>query len=449
MLEAHHRGGKLQAVEYVPATQGQSIHRPSNVEVQSESFDGFCINWTPNYNSHDRSFDCEVSVKFNFLSTDFSHSKGVKGIPIRLCAKTEVVNPMGGANMASEVSYCLVKLFRDHGAERKISNDEQHIKKNIAKLDAQLGQSQSADAVNSNGKRRRSDAASAARPSKLARKHTHRASSISSSSSTGNHDAAEDDINGKLAELEYKLNSRKSESALYLRGDCGDDPDESPITLPGVAGVIMTEESPAVPKLQRTATLQSQPSMDSPTPSSIDFASPSRRTSALYTLPGPAPNKTPSQTQALESSTVRSVKSENTTNTQNLITPPSDVTRVKSLDTWINASGVDHTFQPPTVQKKAIASFFIHDKATNNASDSPIYDAFYLHSLTLQAFVSGIARIYKVDATAITTVLRVNDNGITIKVDDDTVAQMPEGQAMITELDHVDHSPFRKLTLRF
>jgi len=90
--EAHQRGGKLLAVEYVDPNQGgdNETRRPQ-IELESASFDGFCVTWVPNPSTG--SSDCSIAVRFNFLSTDFSHSKGVKGIPVRLCAKTEMVRP--------------------------------------------------------------------------------------------------------------------------------------------------------------------------------------------------------------------------------------------------------------------------------------------------------------------------------------------------------------------
>ncbi|KFZ07948.1 hypothetical protein V501_06163 [Pseudogymnoascus sp. VKM F-4519 (FW-2642)] len=58
------------------------------------------------------------------------------------CAKTEVLtigspHPVPGS---SEVVYCTVKLFREHGVERKLSNDVQHVKKIIERLKQQIAQ---------------------------------------------------------------------------------------------------------------------------------------------------------------------------------------------------------------------------------------------------------------------------------------------------------------------
>ena len=76
---------------------------------------------------------------------------------MRLCAKTHPVpcdpsQPAADAN--PEICYCKVKLFRDHGAERKLSNDVAHVKKSIDKLKQQIAQAESG--LKDFGKRKRS-----------------------------------------------------------------------------------------------------------------------------------------------------------------------------------------------------------------------------------------------------------------------------------------------------
>ncbi|KAH6871127.1 CP2 transcription factor-domain-containing protein [Thelonectria olida] len=139
--EAHQRGGKLQAVEFVEAGQPvEGDDKKPRVELESYSFDGFSVIWTlgtigiPEVN---------VAARFNLLSTDFSHSKGVKGTPVRLCTKTNPVasdSSLPSSDINCEVCFCKVKLFRDHGAERKLSNDVAHVKKSIDKLKQQIAQ---------------------------------------------------------------------------------------------------------------------------------------------------------------------------------------------------------------------------------------------------------------------------------------------------------------------
>lgn len=119
---------KLRAVEYA----GEHSTR---IHIESVSLDGFSITWT--INPAERIYQCSIPVRFNFLSTDFTLSKGVRGTPVRLCAKTKQLGEVD-ISQEPEVYFCNVKLFRDHGAERKLSNDVTGIQKRIEKLKLQM-----------------------------------------------------------------------------------------------------------------------------------------------------------------------------------------------------------------------------------------------------------------------------------------------------------------------
>ena len=231
LAEAHLRAGRLQAVEYVDPNQGgdDQTKRP-RVELENASFDKFSVVWAPQKNS--TSAECHVAVRFNFLSTDFGHSKGVKGIPVRLCAKTEILSteaPDSRPGPVTEVCFCKVKLFRGHGVERKLSNDVSHIRKTIDKLKQQIAQAESGSSQS--GKRKRSGSkGSSSRPTKMP-KHK-RTWSISSKSLTGPH-SVEDDLHIKLATKEDMFTSTRTVSLLHLKGLPQDDPDKFPVALPG------------------------------------------------------------------------------------------------------------------------------------------------------------------------------------------------------------------------
>ena len=47
----------------------------------------------------------------------------MKAIAVRLYATTELVSPQDYSANEPEVYFSKVKLFRDHGAERKLSSD--------------------------------------------------------------------------------------------------------------------------------------------------------------------------------------------------------------------------------------------------------------------------------------------------------------------------------------
>lgn len=60
------------------------------VELTEEFLNGFSVTWT--IDSLTSSNGCHIPVRFNFLSTDFTLAKGVKGLSARLCVKTDQVN---------------------------------------------------------------------------------------------------------------------------------------------------------------------------------------------------------------------------------------------------------------------------------------------------------------------------------------------------------------------
>lgn len=58
-----------------------------------------------------------------------------------MCVKTKLLQSNGEERIIepdSEICYCVVKLFRDHSAERKSSTDVAHIKKKIEKLNKEI-----------------------------------------------------------------------------------------------------------------------------------------------------------------------------------------------------------------------------------------------------------------------------------------------------------------------
>lgn len=274
--EAHQRGGRLLAVEFVEPDSGDDEVRKAQVQLEKASFDGFAVTWFPD--SVDGGPDCTLSLRFNFLSTDFSHSKGVKGIPVRLCAKTELLTPTGTSN-EPEVCFSKVKLFRDHGAERKLSNDVAHVKKTMEKLKQQIAQAEAG--LPNSGKRRRSGSIakpSGSRPGKVMK---HKRTWSVDSESEGVKFSAEEDLQIKLVSMQDMFSSTRPISVLFLRGDPEDDPDLYPVKLSG--------DDPDMKEIVRTTTWESRPSVSdsptsnagSPSASSASQATPKRKFAQL------------------------------------------------------------------------------------------------------------------------------------------------------------------------
>jgi hypothetical protein len=354
--EAHQRGGRLQAVEFVDPSQvgGGDVQGRPRVELESASFDGFVVTWIP---VHNTAPECSLAVRFNFLSTDFSHSKGVKGIPVRLCAKTEQVNSEAGSppeQTSAELCYCKVKLFRDHGAERKLSNDVAHVKKTIDKLKQQIQQVESG--MKDFGKRKRSGSISKATPSSRpgkVPKHKRTWSMSSTSEASGSRPQAEEDLHLKLAALQDMFSSTRPASVLYLKGEEADDPDLHPVVLSGTPQDLSKIDTNVDTTMweRQGSTAGATSSIVSPTPSSQSLQSGGDRRGSSFQQPTPFP---PSR---MSSNEWRSLPQTATGDIKPLATIPagSDIpTKVQrpysddhALSGWIEALGVDQTYQPP------------------------------------------------------------------------------------------------------
>lgn len=434
--EAHQRGGKLQAVEYVEANQpAESDDKRTRVELDTASFDGFSVVWTPGVNG---SSECNVAVRFNFLSTDFSHSKGVKGIPVRLCAKTEIMLP-GSPHSdldASEVAFCKVKLFRDHGAERKLSNDVAHVKKTIDKLKQQIAQAETG--MKDFGKRKRPSVASSKaqpsqRPGKV-QKHK-RTWSMSSASSAGGRPPLEEDLHYKLQTMQDMFTSTRPVSILYLRGAEQDDPDLHPVALVGEPLDLTKVDS-------RSSAVWQQRSSRSSTAGTSSLVSPSPSSLSLQSQ-----NVGPSVQQGqqwgdyvpLAPADVQS------SNPQQLASPPEQLTKIQttdragSLSGWIEALGVDSSYKPPVIERpiKPVACFYILLRNPQQPDKHEYYRAVYLMQRTLKDFTNAIAVKWGLEPTKVLKTLHVLDRGLQVEIDDDVVRELAEGQDIIMEVAEV------------
>ncbi|KAJ5771486.1 uncharacterized protein N7511_003537 [Penicillium nucicola] len=392
--EAHHRGGKLLAVEYVDPLQGGGDSRKHRqVQVEKLSVDGFCVTWTANQMAG--SPDCNIPVRFNFLSTDFSHSKGVKGIPIRLCAKTEIVSPdeASGATRVVELSYCKVKLFRDHGAERKMSNDIAHVKKTIDKLKQQISQAEMGGGF-AQRKRGNITTATSKGNDRSKRKRT-----WSQSSNNSKKLCLEDDLQSKLSVMQDMFLSTRSVSLLGLRGDQQDDPDLYPIRLPGDGDSVKFETVSRPGTGDFSSTEASMPSPESSNPS---------ENSPHHYLRPMTIRKNPSTDQIPRG--------------------------------FLEAVGIDSTYRPPLERPpKPIACFYVCFSG-NGENQQDFYRAIYLTERTVRDFMQQISSKQQIDPVRIVSIKHVTENGMHIMVDDDVVRELPEGQDMLVDISTISGS---------
>lgn len=447
--EAHQRGGRLQAVEYVDPSQINAGDDPSRarIEVESASFDGFCVTWTPGASGN---IDCQISVRFNFLSTDFSHSKGVKGIPVRLCAKTELLldsmSPTSKAQPAHEICYCKVKLFRDHGAERKLSNDVAHVKKTIDKLNQQIAQLESG--MRDLGKRKRSGSISKAggaqRPGKVP-KHR-RTWSMTSTSSTGGRTSSEEDLHIKLMTLQDMFGSTRPASVLFLRGSEEDDPDMHPVRLPGGVQDVTKIEPVDASVWDRQSVQTGASSIVSPTPSSQSLTSGGRRDSNFpRNTFGPPSRVSSNEWRGSGQTATMDLQS---SNPQHLASPPDQPVKVQThsptsgtLSGWIETLGVDHSYQPPPERAiKPIACFFVQPRVAGKAPEDGYHRAIYLMQRSLKDFINAVATKCNIEPTHVIRTVRVSRKGLHVLMDDEAIREMPEGQDMTAEFTEIKQS---------
>lgn len=423
--EAHQRGGKLQAVEYVEAGQpAEGDDKRTRVELESASFDGFSVIWTPGVNG---AVECNVAVRFNFLSTDFSHSKGVKGIPVRLCAKTTPY-PSGASPSAAdttpEICYCKVKLFRDHGAERKLSNDVAHVKKTIDKLKQQIAQAESG--LKDFGKRKRAGgvpmkSAETQRPGKVQKHKRTWSMSSASSAGGGTRNALEEDLHFKLQTLQDMFTSTRPVSVLYLRGEDLDDPDAHPVTLPGDTSLDLTkvESRDSIAWRDRSTHSSVTGSLVSPSPSSMSLHS-------TVSVGGP---NVPWQ----ERPVIGSDPSSRQGSVQPSRVPKTDITG--SLSGWIEALGVDPSYRPPQERApKPVACFYVLRRNPAEPEAREYHKAIYLMQRTLGEFVTRVSSKWNIDANRVNRVVHVLQSGLEVEVDDDVIRELSEGKDMALEV---------------
>lgn len=451
--EAHQRGGRLQAVEYVDPSQRSHHIDPSKprLELESSSFDGFCVIWTPPAGA----IECPISVRFNFLSTDFSHSKGVKGIPVRLCAKTQLLEETSSGWVQgndAEVAYCMVKLFRDHGAERKLSNDVAHVKKSIDKVNQQIAQIEAG--LRDFGKRKRSGSVAKAnldnRPGKVI-KHR-RTWSMNSVTSNNGRGSAEEDLHRKLVALQDRFTSTRPASVLHLRGDEGDDPDASPVKLVGgdttdyVKPGLLKNESTESGNTWEQPLSEAEPgsSIVSPTPSNNSLTGSKRDPNTQQPTPLSMIPRSDSdewrnhpQTATMDLLPTIHEDSSSKASTKVLTRSPKSGNARGSID----VRGVDPSYVPPAQKPiKPAACFFVLPRIEGQIPTDNYYRAIYLPRRTVRDFVNVLAMKCGIEPTLVLRTVRIpRDSDMQILFDDDCVREVPEGQDMTAKFQAINH----------
>lgn len=460
-LESGGNPDKLRAIDYEPIETRSANEKKNNSETNLQvdeanaSFDRFTVTWSSS-STNPAVYFC---VRFLFLSTDFSHSKGVKGVPVRLVAKTEFLGTRDSSTFqntsASELAYCKIKLFRDKGAERKLANDRQHLERAIEKLRQQAQQVTTGNAdsptVNSKRKKRHSfTAASTIDASSTSPQRRHRrdwsiSSTASTSSTAGNPRSQEDEVQRKLDKahaMETMFASIRPVSLFSLIGDPADDPSLSfsPIApqsqweAPGIGIAYPPEVEKLTVNPQRSSPALSQTSFSSITSEKIPFAgssplvhplSPPNAASMMVGMMGP---------QLSQKVHVQAISKDlDAMDVDPFYVPlPAPTIRpalcVYIAPAKIGMNGDPHTMHLPT--------------AVDTSND--IYYAVYTPARTANALTVAIATKMGLDPTSILRTTIINKRGLRLALDDEVTREMLEKQDMrvaIREIEKQTNSP--------
>ncbi|KAF6235873.1 hypothetical protein HO173_006069 [Letharia columbiana] len=236
----------------------ESDHPDHGANSQVVHSDGFSLMWSADH-SDMRQFS--IAFRLNFRSTDFSHCKGVMGVAMQLCSKTEEISTTSVQSLRPnlEMSFCRIKSFRSHGAERKNANDMAIGEKRIRRLKQQLAQSQTRQTPKD--KRLGRDKSKTLRPSGARRNH-------------------EDGILCKIKILQQNCTSTPPYTLLDQQGkkqqDCDwpplghkDKPPESPETGPASSSSASRSALMPITSRPKHSMLSSQPTQ-LPTPPRYD-----------------------------------------------------------------------------------------------------------------------------------------------------------------------------------
>lgn len=386
-----HRGEEALAVEYDDKFHESNKDFHDRIRIERTMIDGFCITWTANLASNLP--NCSIPVRFNFVSTDFQRSKGVKGMPVRLGVKTQILAPDVDVSksLTSEMCYCKVKLFRDHGAERRMSHDVLSVKKTIAKLELQIANHGKGSEYDRRKRRR-------TRSKRLY-------NGLLCESRPG------DNLRAEIRILESMFSSTHPVSVLGLRGDATDDPDLYPIWLPG--DLVPLKNLDFTP----TKSTSDESAADIVVPSIPPLVlSPSNNSVAVTASPGhPCLVNTSKMSAA--------------------------ATAISPCARSVSEQGIMAIDYIAGHYPKAIACLYIKF-ATTQSRKRAYYHAVYLTERTERCLMHKLAEKQRIDPAKIVRVLHVNKAGLQIMVDDDFVRELSEGQNMVAELEviHESHS---------
>ena len=232
--EARQRGRRVQAVEYPIEAAELAFYGMKKTCVETAFLDGFSLKWTTTERAATdySAFRCDIPVRFNFLSTDFTHSGDVEGVPVRLFVKSELLGqapPSVGTGLreAAELYHCRVKICKGHSA-KKFVGEVAHVRQTIEQLRERMSCAEvlmkSSANANENGSVPRSLAASKDYKAKQQKRRWWKVC-------MEENDFDEEELHSEIQTLQDQLLSTKPVSFLNLPGDEYDDPDLHPLSV--------------------------------------------------------------------------------------------------------------------------------------------------------------------------------------------------------------------------
>lgn len=202
------------AFAFVAAESTSDNANCAKVECVEEKIDGFTVEWSP---LPGKPAQCSINMQFYVLASDFTVAKGVRAQSIRLVAKTELLSsPAGLVDPSMEMTYCLIRTFRDHGADRKLNNDMLHVNKNIKKMS-------DIEPETASKQRKRRSSTGGGRSAKRARRRSGSDVTQGSQSEELPHESQDPQI--RLQAFKEMQNTKKKEARFRFVADPSDDPD--------------------------------------------------------------------------------------------------------------------------------------------------------------------------------------------------------------------------------
>lgn len=397
------------AVEMVDVVQGnEDPNYP--IRLERTSLDGFCVTWCADPTKGKSG--CTIGIRFNFLSTDFSHSKGVKGAPLRLCAKTETAVPG-----TTESSFCYVKLFRDHGAERKMFNDVSQLKRAIEKRKQDFAKAENGDSLGKRKRGSRSVYSNDLIPEK------ERKAELQSR------------MDAELASMQSIFYSNQPVTTLCLPGEQKDDPDLFPVDMED--------------QTHKTAKSQSLLQVVTPPSTLTGASSHTSHSSADPQHPGPQSNAENLEWNGHSGPSTSSVGSDDPSDsiTTTHTSPAMPVISTEDaglmeIDSKSNAPGKPfsrpHQEDAPTDMHSAKCLYLRFHQ--NGVQKNDYHTAVYLTEPTANELVEKISQKQNINRDHTVHLFHLKPDGMKVMIDDDVVERIPNGQDMIAEVSELKRS---------